>query len=229
MACRYPPAPVPIRTDPSVVMRSGCVASRASARARSLPGRTDRRSLPNECCETRAGTDPGMTSTSTARPSEGLPPIPETMGFGPLRITFDERVLRPRTWTAAQSEWAAEILDEAPAGPVLELCAGAGQIGLLAVLGLGPAAGVRRPEPGRLRVGAAQRGGRPGSRTGSRCARGRWTRCCATSERFAVVVADPPWVRRDEVGSLPRGPGARDRRRASTAWTSPGPVRRPRP
>ncbi|MBI2244007.1 MAG: methyltransferase, partial [Nocardioides sp.] len=60
---------------------------------------------------------------------------PETMGFGPLRITFDGRVLRPRPWTAAQSEWAAEILADAPAGPVLELCAGAGQIGLLAVAG----------------------------------------------------------------------------------------------
>src|SRR5689334_6443743 len=62
-------------------------------------------------------------------------PVPESMGFGPLRITFDGRILRPRPWTEAQATWASEILDTGPTGPVLELCAGAGQIGLLAVLG----------------------------------------------------------------------------------------------
>jgi methylase of polypeptide subunit release factors len=58
---------------------------------------------------------------------------PEDMDFGRLSIAFDDRVLRPRPWTAAQSGWAAEILADAPGGPVLELCSGAGQIGLLAV------------------------------------------------------------------------------------------------
>ena len=62
-----------------------------------------------------------------------------TMTFGDLEIAYDDRVLTPRPWTALQSEWAAELLESAPAGPVLELCAGAGQIGLLAVrLGMGP-------------------------------------------------------------------------------------------
>ena len=55
------------------------------------------------------------------------------MEFGTLAITFDDRVLRPRKWTAAQSEWAAELMATAPAGPVLELCAGVGHIGLLSV------------------------------------------------------------------------------------------------
>ena len=54
--------------------------------------------------------------------------------FGSLQIAFDEQVLRPRGWTAAQSLWAADLLPDLPEGPVLELCAGAGQIGLLAVL-----------------------------------------------------------------------------------------------
>src|SRR4029079_13171822 len=54
--------------------------------------------------------------------------------FGGLPIAYDERVLEPRPWTTAQSYWAAEILPGLPEGPVLELCAGAGQIGLLAVL-----------------------------------------------------------------------------------------------
>ena len=53
--------------------------------------------------------------------------------FGGLTITFDDRVLRPRDWTLAQSTWAAELLATAPAGPVLELFAGVGHIGLAAV------------------------------------------------------------------------------------------------
>ncbi|HEU4338338.1 MAG TPA: methyltransferase, partial [Nocardioides sp.] len=57
----------------------------------------------------------------------------DTMPFGSLSISFDDRVLRPREWTAAQSEWAADLMATAPGGTVLELCAGAGHIGLLAV------------------------------------------------------------------------------------------------
>ena len=53
--------------------------------------------------------------------------------FGGLRIRYDDRVLAPRDWTAAQSRWAAELIATAPPGPVLEVCAGAGHIGLLAV------------------------------------------------------------------------------------------------
>ena len=56
------------------------------------------------------------------------------LAFGCLDIAFDERVLRPRAWTMAQSTWGAELLDQMPAGPVLELCAGAGHIGLLALV-----------------------------------------------------------------------------------------------
>ena len=53
--------------------------------------------------------------------------------FEGLRIEYDDRVLAPRPWTAAQSRWAAELIRMAPPGPVLELCSGAGHIGLLAV------------------------------------------------------------------------------------------------
>ena len=56
----------------------------------------------------------------------------DQVAFGMLTISFDDRVLRPREWTAAQSEWAAEIARTAPDGTMLELCAGAGHIGLLA-------------------------------------------------------------------------------------------------
>lgn len=144
------------------------------------------------------GTTTAMTSTPSA-------PTTETMGFGPLRITFDGRVLRPRTWTAAQSEWAAEILTTAPPGAVLELCAGAGQIGLLAVLGsdrrlvcvdMNPAA----CEWARHNAEDAGLGDRVEVREGP------MDEVLRDSERFAVVVADPPWVRRDDVDSYPEDP-----------------------
>ena len=134
------------------------------------------------------------------------------MDFGRLRIAFDDRVLRPRPWTAAQSAWAAEILATAPAGPVLELCSGAGQIGLLAVadidrrlvcVDLDPvacdyarrnAAAAGHGRPGRGPRGADRRGG----------ARRRAVR---RRDRRPAVGAP----RRDR--PLPRGPAAGDRRR----------------
>jgi release factor glutamine methyltransferase len=132
-------------------------------------------------------------------------PAPESMGFGPLRITFDGRVLRPRPWTEAQATWAAEILTDAPAGAVLELCAGAGQIGLLAVLGstrrlvcvdVNPAA----CDWARHNAEEAGLADRVDVREGP------MDEVLRESERFALVVADPPWVRREEVGSYPEDP-----------------------
>ena len=58
---------------------------------------------------------------------------PRVVDFEGLRIEYDEHVLEPRAWTAQQSHWAAELINEAPPGPVLEVCSGAGHIGLLAV------------------------------------------------------------------------------------------------
>ena len=60
--------------------------------------------------------------------------IEQSMVFGHLPVVFDARVLRPRPWTVAQSRWAAELMRTTPASAcVLELCAGAGHIGLLAL------------------------------------------------------------------------------------------------
>ena len=130
---------------------------------------------------------------------------PETMGFGPLRITFDGGGRRPRPWTTAQSEWAAEILAQAPPGPVLELCAGAGQIGLLAVaaaprslvcVDLDPVA----CDYARHNARAAGLDDRVEVREGS------MEEVLRDSERFALVIADPPWVRREEIGRFPEDP-----------------------
>ena len=134
-----------------------------------------------------------------------ISPTQESVDFGGLRIAYDERVLRPRLWTAAQSTWAAELLDAAPAGPVLELCCGAGQIGLLAVAGsdrrlvcvdLNPVA----CEFTRANAAANGLAGRVEVRQGA------MDEVLRDSERFALVVADPPWVRRGEVDRFPEDP-----------------------
>src|SRR4051812_10156925 len=49
-----------------------------------------------------------------------------------LAIHYDHSVLEPRPWTAEQGRWAAELAAHAPAGRILELCGGAGHIGLVA-------------------------------------------------------------------------------------------------
>lgn len=143
------------------------------------------------------------TPVAEATLTEAL--VVETVRVGELAIAFDSRILRPRPWTVAQSYWAADVLRDAPPGPVLELCAGAGHIGLaslhdndrrLVAVDIDPvaAAYVRTNAEAaglsdrvRVRVGDLEEVVRP-------------------DERFAVVVADPPWVTSDRVGDFPEDP-----------------------
>ena len=129
----------------------------------------------------------------------------EHMAFGPLTIAFDDRVLRPREWTAAQSAWAADLSATAPAGPVLELCSGAGHIGLLAVLV------TTRPlvcvdasdvacDYARANAAAAGIADRVEIREG------RLEEAVRDDELFPVVIADPPWVPAAETGQFPEDP-----------------------
>jgi release factor glutamine methyltransferase len=112
---------------------------------------------------------------------------PEDMDFGRLRIAYDGRVLEPRPWTAAQSEWAAEILPTAPPGTVLELCSGAD---------LDPVA----CDYARRNADAAAMADRVEVREGA------IDEMVRDTERFAMVIADPPWVRRAETGRYPEDP-----------------------
>lgn len=127
------------------------------------------------------------------------------MDFGGLRIAFDDRVLRPRPWTVAQSVWAAEILREGPHGCVLELCAGAGQIGLLAVadserrlvcVDLNPVA------CGYTRANAVA----AGLEDRVEVREADLDSALGDSERFVLIIADPPWVARADVGQFPDDP-----------------------
>jgi methylase of polypeptide subunit release factors len=138
---------------------------------------------------------------SLRRADDDPPPWDRTahhVRFEGLDIGFCDDVLEPRAWTAAQSSWATELLvgDAVPCGPVLELCAGAGHIGLAAV-----AATSRRL----VQVDI--------SPTACRWARrNAVVRCADLSsallphERFALVIADPPYVPSASVDDHPEDP-----------------------
>jgi len=123
--------------------------------------------------------------------------------FEGLSIRYDERVLAPRDWTAEQSHWAAALIRTAPPGPVLEVCAGAGQIGLLAVR-LAPRSLVCvDADPVAcefLRANALAAGVRVEVREGP------MDRVLQDDERFSVIIADPPWVPHREIGRFPEDP-----------------------
>ena len=125
--------------------------------------------------------------------------------FGPLRIAFDDRVLEPRAWTVMQSEWAAELAPELPPGPILELFAGAGHIGLLAsVLTDRPLVQVEADAV--AADFAARNGARAGiaDRVEVRCA--RVDDALDQEERFTLIVADPPYLPSAEIGRFPADP-----------------------
>ena len=129
----------------------------------------------------------------------------EMVRFGELDVSFDDRILRPRQWTLAQATWAAQLLADKPNGRVLELCSGAGHIGLslallvrhdLVLVDIDPnacshaavnarAAGLwHRVELRNLSLGAAVNPG----------------------ESFTLILADPPWVCSNDTGRFPLDP-----------------------
>lgn len=131
--------------------------------------------------------------------------VTETLDFGGLTISFDERVLRPRPWTLSQSRWAAELMERAPEGRVLELCTGAGHIGLASVADNDRAlvcVDLDEAAVALCRANAVAAG--LDARVEVR--QGRLEEAVAADERFAVVVADPPWVRAAETGAFPEDP-----------------------
>lgn len=137
-----------------------------------------------------------MSDTLDARASR-------VMDFEGLRIEFDERVLEPRPWTAAQSRWAAELIGSAPAGPVLELCSGAGHIGLLAVT-LAPrqlvCVDIDPVACSFIHKNAASAGVPVEVREGP------MHEVLHDAEEFATIIADPPWVISAQVGRYPEDP-----------------------
>jgi methylase of polypeptide subunit release factors len=148
-----------------------------------------------------------MTSTAASSPPSGArsttPAL--TARIGVLDIAYDDRVLCPRPWTAEHARWAAEVLHDAPAGPVLELFCGAGHIGLLAVLDssrelvavdLDPVA-CEYARRNALAAGVAER---------VEVRNASLESALDPAERFPVVIADPPWVPSASTGRYPDDP-----------------------
>ncbi|WNB86704.1 methyltransferase [Cellulomonas sp. ATA003] len=129
----------------------------------------------------------------------------QTMTFGPLVVTFDERVLRPRPWTSLQAEWAAELDADLPSGPVLELCSGAGHIGQAAAVLTGRDLVQVDVDPHACALAEANAAANVAdARVDVRC--GDLAAMVEAHERFPLVLADPPYLPRDEVGDWPDDP-----------------------
>src|SRR5688500_16435701 len=131
-------------------------------------------------------------------PRSGMDKPVETMTFGPVQVAFDDTVLRPRPWTLAQSEWAAALSPELPAGPILELGCGAGHIGLAA------AALTRRPlvqvDCSEAACDWARRNAAHAHLTQTvEIRHGRFGEQLHSGETFPLVIADPPYVPTEDV------------------------------
>jgi release factor glutamine methyltransferase len=125
--------------------------------------------------------------------------------FDGLRIHHDERVLTPRAWTVLQSRWAADLLAELPDGPVLELCAGAGHIGLAAVRGSGRRLICVDRDPVAASY-AAVNAEDAGLAERVEVRQTPIADAVGPDERFPLVIADPPWVLRADIRNHPEDP-----------------------
>lgn len=128
----------------------------------------------------------------------------EVIAFGPIEVTFDASVLRPRPWTLAQSEWAAEL---AAGGdrPLLEVGCGAGQIGLAAAVLSGVGLVQVDTNPAACRWAAANAAANGWEeQVDQRC--GTAAGVLRDDEVFDVVIADPPYVPSEEVVLYPDDP-----------------------
>lgn len=131
-------------------------------------------------------------------------PTIRSIPFGHLTIVYDERVLQPRPWTELQSRWAADLLPTLPDGDVLEVCAGAGHIGLLAVARSGRRLVMVDANP--VACELATRNAAAAGMSDVEVRHGRMTDALEPGERFALVIADPPWVPSAETVLHPEDP-----------------------
>lgn len=127
--------------------------------------------------------------------------------FGPLLVDYDQGVLAPREWTLLQSGWAASLATGAPAGPILELCAGAGHIGLAAaVLAHRDLVQV---EADSVAAHCARRNAeRAGWSARTEIRVERLQSAIRPNERFPIVIADPPYLPSADVSRWPEDPVA---------------------
>jgi methylase of polypeptide subunit release factors len=131
---------------------------------------------------------------------DGAHPI---VTFGGLRVPTDAAVIRPRPWTPQQSIWAEELSSRCSPGPILDLFAGSGHIGLEASRRTGrPAMLVDQSwEACQLASETTRVNRLDASVLNARVSIG-----LCTSISPGVILADPPYVPRSEVGHFPADP-----------------------
>jgi methylase of polypeptide subunit release factors len=130
---------------------------------------------------------------------------PKETTFGGLTIEYDDHVIEPRSWTTAQSHWAADLLRTSPDGPLLELCSGAGHIGLLAVtLSPRPLVQVDLNPVACAYARANATAAKPAEEV--RVLEGPMDSVLGPAERFVGVIADPPWVPSADTQRFPEDP-----------------------
>ena len=127
------------------------------------------------------------------------------LDFNGIKIAYDDRIIEPRPWTAAQSIWARELLADLPQGPALEICSGAGHIGLLAVQGLDRPLKQVDIDPVACEYAAhnAERAGMS-NQVCIHC--GAMDEVLDPAERFALIIADPPYLPTASVEMFPEDP-----------------------
>ncbi len=145
-----------------------------------------------------------MTSLrSVAQPH--VTATPTMIEMGSCTISFDERVLAPRPWTLLQSRWATELSPLLSAGPILELCAGVGHIGLVAAVECGRRLVQVDIDPvacAFARSNACHAGIE--DRVAVRCE--SLDAAVRPGERFPLILADPPYLPTAQVGDWPSDP-----------------------
>ena len=136
-------------------------------------------------------------------PASSLTRAAREVEFGPVRIGFDATVLEPRPWTIAQSRIAADLLDDEPPGAVLELGCGAGQIGLATAAWTG-----RRLVQVDDSAAACRwaRRNAAANRIPVEVRYAGMSDALAHDDRFALVLADPPYVPSRDVARYPDDP-----------------------
>jgi release factor glutamine methyltransferase len=120
-------------------------------------------------------------------------------------VEFDDRVLTPRPWTFRQSEWAAEVAADAEPGPMLELCAGAGHIGLAAAVLAGR--DLVQVEADAVAASYAMSNAKHADWSQRVEIRNvRLEEAVQPDERFPVIIADPPYLRSADINRWPEDP-----------------------
>jgi len=144
------------------------------------------------------------TTDSTTRMRRGTREPMPTVTFGPIEVEFDGDLLTPRPWTIEQSRWAIAVSSSVPDGPILELCSGAGHIGLVAALETGRSI-VQVDDVAVACACARANALAVGIDADVRCA--PIEDAIGADERFPLIIADPPYVPSTETSGHAGDPG----------------------